>query len=327
MVRGLFEYDLWPAQRLGRTACAVAVGLSLSFAGAAAAEEGDQARSLVELYYILQTGQAGAPEQIAAGIPAAQALYDEGYSGVALVNLVTQAHRDIPGAKTQPFEFIMPPFAHGAAVPGASQQPSTSESAVGTDNARSPAHDLSAASTIGTRQLPAWKPYQRTMTASIIIDLVGYLAWTIGAIVSIQTPGGYIAMGVGGSLAAIGSLVGTIGISSFHGQVRRAGALVRTPHAAGGWILTSLTLVSAICTWVVPLGIVGGIAFSSVAVILEIINMAAVRSKWEKAIHSAPSSSAAAKAPALRVSPYLSWVPGSASTGRGFPMVGVAGSF
>jgi len=122
-------------------------------------------------------------------------------------------------------------------------------------------------------------------------------------------------------------MIGTIGLSAFHGQVRRSGTIARTPHAAGGWILTSLTLASAVCTWAVPLGIVGGIVFSSLAVIFEIINMAAVRGKWEKAILAAPRPTAASRPRPLRVIAYLSWMPDSAPQGRGSALVGVAGEF
>jgi len=274
----------------------------------------DEAESLVRLYYVLQGEQAPAEEKIRAGVPAAEALLAEGYEGTELVNLVIQANKDLPGAKNQPFELLFPPYVHGSGPPGESVPAAAPAVVSGTE--------LSDVSRLDQPvQQTGAKKYLGAVLAATIIDLVGYLTWSIGGIVSIQAPGGYVAMVIGGSIVTVGSLMWTITMSAAEGKLRRDGGKPRAKFAAGAWILTSLTLACAGASWA-PVGMIGWIACSSSAVIFEIINMA-TRPKWAAEL-AAAEAKLASRSPRVRPFVSVATEPGGRET---VALLGIGGEF
>ena len=274
-----------------------------------AAAEGDAATSLVRLYYTLQGASSATAEKTAAGVPAAQELLDEGYSKSLLTELIVEARQDIPGAANQPFEQVIPAYVHGAEPMASHTEASTSmaepdrHAPVETEpesrvEARST--DISAASRLD-QPVRRIKGPAGVILASALVDMVGFLAWSIGGIVTTQSEGGYLAMAIGGTITTVGSFMGTIAMTAWQGQVIRAGNVVRSPAGAGAWILTSLNLGCTIASWA-PVGMIGWVAFSGAAVIFELINLTAARMKWARALEG---TGVARNDRPLRLSPFV----------------------
>jgi len=330
--------------RLGLVAAGVALALSMGLE--ARADDEAQARSLVQLYYTLQGNPEQPDDVMQAGIELADELYDEGWSGAKLVDLVMRAQAEIPGAKTQPFEAVMAPYVRGHAAladAGIGAQKHTSAASLpptAATQAPTPAwnSDLSEHARVGTDRLPPVASPQPALMVGGIIDMVGAIMYLVGAL-TIAEPGvpSGILMGVSTLFFSSGALIGNITMTIYQGVAVHRGAIPNHSFGVGAWILGSITLAATIGAFALGAEAenassddllamaIGSLLLTSTAFGCEIANLASVRSKWRHSIDAAPVSRARNRGlPRLRPMVFASRDP---RTGSLVPMAGFAGTF
>ena len=328
----------------------IAIGLISAFATlgivrGAAADDQEKATGLVQLYYTLQGNLNPPADVVASGVDVAVVLYEEGWEGSKLVDLVMRAHQEIPGAQDQPFEAVMPAYVRGHEVladvgMGGEAQTATS-SVVSSGPGTAPAAwntDLSAGAQVGTDRLPPIADPRPALLVSGIVDLVGTVMYLVGAL-TIAEPGvpSGLLMGIGTIFFSSGAIIGNTALSVYQGAAVRRGAAPAHKYGAGAWILGGITIGATAGAFAVGaaapeastddlLGLaILSLVLTSTAFGCEIANMASVRSKWRLAIDSTLLAETRDRVrPTIRPLVFASR---DQQTGSLVPMAGFGGTF